>query len=75
MSQVIKILEGEEDSLELMKARQKSKIQRTCSEELLDAEEYDSAKTLNAEDPHMETLQGNCNSNDEEKQQQQHSHI
>ncbi|KAF7813707.1 receptor-like cytosolic serine/threonine-protein kinase RBK2 [Senna tora] len=65
MSQVLKILKGEEDCLGRMKMRQKSKIQRTYSEELLDAEEYNSTKFLNEVDRHMETLLGNCNSSEE----------
>ncbi|KAL1358406.1 hypothetical protein HN51_003680 [Arachis hypogaea] len=46
MSEVLQILRGDEESLKCMKERQKSKIQRTYSEELLDANEYNSTKYL-----------------------------
>ncbi|XP_028781646.1 receptor-like cytosolic serine/threonine-protein kinase RBK2, partial [Neltuma alba] len=56
MSQVLTILRGGGDSLELKKLQQKSKIQGTYSEEPLDAEEYNSTEFLNVPDPHMQTL-------------------
>lgn len=62
--QVLRILKGEED-MELMKVYQKSKIQRTFSDELCDAEEYNSTKVLNDVDRHMETLLANCYSGEE----------
>ncbi|XP_027353610.1 receptor-like cytosolic serine/threonine-protein kinase RBK2 [Abrus precatorius] len=67
MSQVVHILRGEEESLRSMKERQKSKLQRTYSEELLDAEEYNSTKFLNERDKHLETILGSCNSLTEER--------
>uniref|UniRef100_K7MAM7 Protein kinase domain-containing protein n=1 Tax=Glycine max TaxID=3847 RepID=K7MAM7_SOYBN len=69
MSQVLDILRGEEESLRIMKERSKSKLQRTYSEELLDAEEYNSTKFLSERDRHMETILG-CSSSvteDEDK--------
>ncbi|KAK7412613.1 hypothetical protein VNO78_04111 [Psophocarpus tetragonolobus] len=61
MSQVLDILRGDEDSLRIVKERAKSKLQRTYSEELLDAEEYNSTKLLSERDRHMETILG-CDS-------------
>ncbi|KAG4960204.1 hypothetical protein JHK82_036889 [Glycine max] len=69
MSQVFDILRGEEESLRIMEERSKSKLQRTYSEELFDAEEYNSTKFLSERDRHMETILG-CSSSvtdDEEK--------
>ncbi|KAG5104912.1 hypothetical protein JHK82_041882 [Glycine max] len=66
---VLDILRGEEESLRIMKERSKSKLQRTYSEELLDAEEYNSTKFLSERDRHMETILG-CSSSvteDEDK--------
>ncbi|XP_061359661.1 receptor-like cytosolic serine/threonine-protein kinase RBK2 [Gastrolobium bilobum] len=62
MSQVLQILRGEEESLEIIKEQQKSKLQRTYSVELYDAEEYNSTKYLNEMDRHMETILGTSNS-------------
>jgi len=56
--QVLEILKGEEEILRIMKERSKVKLQRTYSEELLDAEEYNSTKFLNERDKHMETILG-----------------
>ncbi|PON80249.1 Mitogen-activated protein kinase kinase kinase [Parasponia andersonii] len=61
MSQVVQILKGDEGSLEVVKQRQKSKLRRTYSEELFDAEEYNSTKYLNDLDRHMETILGLSN--------------
>ncbi|KAE9594632.1 putative protein kinase RLK-Pelle-RLCK-VI family [Lupinus albus] len=58
MNQVLKILRGEEESLKMMKERQKSKLQRTYSVELNDAEDYNSTKFLNDRDRFMETILG-----------------
>ena len=60
--QVLRILLGKEENLELMKGHQKSKLQRTYSLEPLDAEEYNSTKFLNDIDRHMKTLLGSGNS-------------
>ena len=60
--QVLRILLGKEENLELMKGRQKSKLQRTYSVELFDAEEYNSTKFLNDIDRHMKTLLSSGNS-------------
>lgn len=61
MSQVVQILKGDEGSLELVKQRQKSNLGRTYSEELHDAEEYNSTKYLNDRDRYMETVLGPSN--------------
>ena len=63
--QVLQISRGDEESLKLVKELQKPKLQRTYSEELLDAEEYNSTKILNDMDPHMETILDSCNSIEE----------
>ncbi|KAM6545297.1 hypothetical protein CsatB_026033 [Cannabis sativa] len=61
MSQVVQILKGDEDSSEIVKLRQKSKMRRTYSEELFDAEEYNSTKYLSDVNKHMETVLGSSN--------------
>ncbi|KAJ8767519.1 hypothetical protein K2173_017588 [Erythroxylum novogranatense] len=67
MSQVVKILNGHGDSFEQVKLQQKSKkLQRTYSEELLDADEYNSTKYLNDLNRHMEVVLGHCNESCEE---------
>lgn len=71
--QVLQILKGEEESLKMLKERQKSKLQRTYSEELYDAEEYNSTKLLSERDRHMETILGSTsgsNSIKEEKEEE-----
>lgn len=58
--QIVQILKGDGVyNLELVK-RQKSKLQRTYSEELLDAEEYNSTKYLSDIDRHLEIVLGTC---------------
>lgn len=47
--------------MEVVKQRQKSKLERTYSEELFDAEEYNSTKYLNDIDRYMETVLGPFN--------------
>ncbi|KAL0537940.1 hypothetical protein IC582_026931 [Cucumis melo] len=60
MSEIVQILKGDGVyNLELVK-RQKSKLQRTYSEELLDAEEYNSTKYLSDIDRHLEIVLGTC---------------
>lgn len=59
--QVVQILKGDKGSLELVKQRQKSNLWRTYSEELYDAEEYNSTKYLNDRDRYMETVLGPSN--------------
>ena len=59
--QVEKILKGDVRTLDFVKQCQQSKIQRTYTEELFDAEEYNSTKYLNDLDRHMEIVLGNCN--------------
>ena len=54
--QVIRILSGQEENLDRMMGRQKSKLQRTYSVELFDNEEYNSTKFLSDVDRHMQTL-------------------
>lgn len=67
--QVLQILRGEEDSSKLMKERQRTKLHRTYSEELFDAEEYNSTKILNERDRYMETILGSTNSIKEESKE------
>lgn len=57
--QIVQILKGDEDSLQRVK-RQKSKLRRTYSAELLDAEEYNSTKYLTDMDRHLEIVLGTC---------------
>ncbi|XP_050218079.1 receptor-like cytosolic serine/threonine-protein kinase RBK2 isoform X2 [Mercurialis annua] len=56
MNQVVEILQGNEHVLEEVKSQQNSMHQRTYSEELLDADEYNSTKHLNDLNRHMEVL-------------------
>ncbi|RHN72360.1 putative protein kinase RLK-Pelle-RLCK-VI family [Medicago truncatula] len=63
MSQVVQILRGEEESLRILKERQKSKLHRTYSEELYAAEDYNSTKFLSDRDRYMETILGPSNPN------------
>ncbi|KAF1895367.1 hypothetical protein Lal_00044017 [Lupinus albus] len=62
MKLVLKILRGEEESLMMIKGHQRSKLQRTYSVELNDAEEYNSTKFLNERDKYMETILGSSSS-------------
>lgn len=56
------MLEGDHGCLDLVKKRQKSKkLQRTYSEELFDADEYNSTKYLTDLDKHLEFVLGPCN--------------
>ena len=57
--QIVEILKGNGAALELLQ-RQKSRFQRTYSEELLDAEEYNSTKYLSDMDRHLEIVLGAC---------------
>lgn len=58
--QIVQIMKGDGVcDLELVK-RQKSKLRRTYSEELLDAEEYNSTKYLSDIDRHLEIVLGTC---------------
>lgn len=59
--QVVQILKGDNCKLEQMKKRQMSKLQRTYSEELLDAEDYNSSKYLNDLNRHREIVMSPCN--------------
>ena len=56
--QVVEIFRGDKGSLDQLKLRQNSKLQRTYSEELLDNEEYNSTRYLNDINRHMETVLG-----------------
>lgn len=56
MTEVVDILKGDVEKLETLKKRQNVKLQRTYSEELLDAQEYNSTKYLNDLHHHMEEL-------------------
>ncbi|XVE65700.1 hypothetical protein DITRI_Ditri08aG0020700 [Diplodiscus trichospermus] len=56
MSQVVDILKGDLSCLETLKQREKSTLQRTYSEEIHDAEEYNSTKYLNDLNKQMEFL-------------------
>ncbi|KAL1188576.1 Receptor-like cytosolic serine/threonine-protein kinase RBK2 [Cardamine amara subsp. amara] len=58
MSQVVQILRGDKCSLDQLRERENSKLQRTYSEELLDNEEYNSTRYLNDIHRHMETVLG-----------------
>ncbi|KAL0784431.1 hypothetical protein Bca101_000676 [Brassica carinata] len=55
---VVEIFRGDKGSLDQLKLRQNSKLQRTYSEELLDNEEYNSTRYLNDINRHMETVLG-----------------
>ncbi|CAH8381458.1 unnamed protein product [Eruca vesicaria subsp. sativa] len=55
---IVEILRGDKCSLDQLKQRQNSKLQRTYSEELLDNEEYNSTRYLNDINRHMETVLG-----------------
>ncbi|CAF1697884.1 unnamed protein product [Brassica oleracea] len=55
---VVEIFRGDKGSLDQLKQRQNSKLQRTYSEELLDNEEYNSTRYLNDINRHMETVLG-----------------
>ncbi|XP_023549038.1 receptor-like cytosolic serine/threonine-protein kinase RBK2 [Cucurbita pepo subsp. pepo] len=59
MGEIVEILKGNGAALELLQ-RQKSRFQRTYSEELLDAEEYNSTKYLSDMDRHLEIVLGAC---------------
>ncbi|KAG6575032.1 Receptor-like cytosolic serine/threonine-protein kinase RBK2, partial [Cucurbita argyrosperma subsp. sororia] len=59
MCEIVEILKGNGAALELLR-RQKSIFQRTYSEELLDAEEYNSTKYLSDMDRHLEIVLGAC---------------
>jgi hypothetical protein len=61
--QVLQILRGEEESLRMLKERQKSKLHRTYSEELYAAEDYNSTKFLSDRDRYMEMILGSSNPN------------
>lgn len=54
LPQIVQILEGDESILEYVTKRQKSKLQRTYSEELFDADEYNSTKYLSDRDKQLE---------------------
>ncbi|CAN0856078.1 Receptor-like cytosolic serine/threonine-protein kinase RBK2 [Linum grandiflorum] len=56
MSQAVEILMGDENTLEEVKRRQKSKLQRTYSEELFDADEYNSTRYLCDLNIHIDDL-------------------
>ncbi|KAB2599486.1 receptor-like cytosolic serine/threonine-protein kinase RBK2 [Pyrus ussuriensis x Pyrus communis] len=64
MSQIVQILEGDETSLEYATKYHKSKLQRTYSEELLDADEYNSTKYLSDRDKQLEFILGTSSSNE-----------
>ncbi|CAI0560149.1 unnamed protein product [Linum tenue] len=56
MSQAVEILSGDGSTLEEVRRRQKSKLQRTYSEELFDADEYNSTRYLSNLNIHLEDL-------------------
>ncbi|KAL0709734.1 hypothetical protein Bca4012_016712 [Brassica carinata] len=58
---IVEILRGDKSSLDQLRQRQNSKLQRTYSEELLDNEEYNSTRYLNDINRHMETVLGTSN--------------
>ncbi|CAH2072402.1 unnamed protein product, partial [Thlaspi arvense] len=55
---VVEILRGDKGSLDQLRERENSKLQRTYSEELLDNEEYNSTRYLSDIHRHMETVLG-----------------
>lgn len=58
-AQVVQILKGDESSLELITEQNQKPsklLQRTYSEEFLDAEEYNSTKYMNDLNRHMEVI-------------------
>ncbi|XP_022740579.1 receptor-like cytosolic serine/threonine-protein kinase RBK2 [Durio zibethinus] len=61
MSQVVNILKGDLSCLESLKQHEKAVLQRTYSEEIHDAEEYNSTKYLNDLNRQMEILLGQSN--------------
>ncbi|KAF8055052.1 hypothetical protein N665_1304s0005 [Sinapis alba] len=61
MNQIVEIMRGDKCSLDQLRQRQNSKLQRTYSEELLDNEEYNSTRYLNDINRHMETVLGTSN--------------
>lgn len=70
--QVVRILEGDENSFEELKQRQKCTLQRTYSKELIDAEEDNSTNYLNDLNRHMEVVLGHCNESSEEYNSTKH---
>ncbi|XP_038723895.1 receptor-like cytosolic serine/threonine-protein kinase RBK2 [Tripterygium wilfordii] len=58
MSQVLQILKGDESTLQQVKLHQNSKLQRSYSEELCDADESNPATYLNDLHRHMEVVLG-----------------
>ncbi|CAB4262822.1 unnamed protein product [Prunus armeniaca] len=61
LPQIVQILEGDESILEYVTKRQKSKLQRTYSVELFDADEYNSTKYLSDRDKQLEFVLGPSN--------------
>lgn len=59
--QIVEILEGDEGSLEYATKRQKSKLQGTYSEELLDADDYNSTKCWIDREKQLEFILGTSN--------------
>ncbi|KAG8636656.1 hypothetical protein MANES_15G019700v8 [Manihot esculenta] len=58
MNQIVEILKGNKEVLEEVKEMQNSMHQRTYSEELFDAEEYNSTKYLSDMSKYMEVIMG-----------------
>ncbi|KAJ6719759.1 hypothetical protein OIU79_007403 [Salix purpurea] len=67
MSQVVRVLQGDESSFEELKQRQRSKQQRTpWIDDLFDADENDSKEYLSDLNQQMEVVLSNCNEKSEE---------
>ncbi|KAK8555895.1 hypothetical protein V6N13_069973 [Hibiscus sabdariffa] len=62
--QVVDILKGNDRGLEALKRRETETLQRTYSEEIFDAEEYNSTKYLSDINQHMEFLLEPCDDDD-----------
>lgn len=58
LKQIVEILKGNKEVLEEVKEMQNSMHQRTYSEELFDAEEYNSTKYLSDMSKYMEVIMG-----------------
>ncbi|CAL1397047.1 unnamed protein product [Linum trigynum] len=78
MSLAVEILKGDGSTLEEVKRRQKSKLQRTYSDELFDADEYNSTRYLSDLNIHMEDLlepDDNDNNNEDNNNVEAPEHV
>ncbi|XP_031397952.1 receptor-like cytosolic serine/threonine-protein kinase RBK2 [Punica granatum] len=65
MSQIVRILKGDEEALELGRQNKKPSLQRTYSEELYSADEYNATKYLSDLDRYMQVVLGRSNDGQE----------